>query len=186
MVKKPEIRVYAGPNGSGKSTFTEVVGAFGKYINADEIRRQLECTDLEAAQLADQLRQESIKSKIDFSFETVLSTTKNLALLQTAKENGYFIKVFYVLTKNPAINLKRVIARTQKGGHNVPKDKILMRYQKSLTLLPQLVELADVIHIYDNSYYFTRIFKKRKDDILFYNNNIWTHGEISKLVSHAS
>ena len=50
--KKPEVVVFAGPNGSGKSTFTELLKPPIDYINADEIKKNLKCSDLEAAQLA--------------------------------------------------------------------------------------------------------------------------------------
>lgn len=48
--KKPEVIVFAGPNGSGKSTFTELLKPPVDYINADEIKKNLKCSDLEAAQ----------------------------------------------------------------------------------------------------------------------------------------
>lgn len=39
--KQPEIIVFAGPNGSGKSTFTELLKPPVDYINADEIKKNL-------------------------------------------------------------------------------------------------------------------------------------------------
>ena len=39
--KHPEIIVFAGPNGSGKSTFTELLKPPVDYINADEIKKNL-------------------------------------------------------------------------------------------------------------------------------------------------
>ncbi|MDR0847390.1 MAG: zeta toxin family protein [Lactobacillales bacterium] len=182
MEKKPEIRVYAGPNGSGKSTFTELLGAFGEYINADEIKKQFSCSDLQAAQIAEQLREESVSAKIDFSFETVLSTDRNLNLLRHAKEQGYFIKVFYVLTKTPQINVGRIKSRVIGGGHPVPEEKIISRYHKALGLLPELIEICDVIHIYDNSVGFERIFKKRKDEVFIFETDVWSKFDIEKLV----
>lgn len=53
--KKPEIIVFAGPNGSGKSTFTQLLKPPMDYINADEIKKYLKCSDLEAAQLAENI-----------------------------------------------------------------------------------------------------------------------------------
>lgn len=47
--RKPEVVVFAGPNGSGKSTFTELLKPPMDYINADEIKKNLKCTDMEAA-----------------------------------------------------------------------------------------------------------------------------------------
>ena len=58
--KKPEVVVFAGPNGSGKSTFTELLKPPMDYINADEIKKNLKCTDLEAAQLEEKQREEHV------------------------------------------------------------------------------------------------------------------------------
>ena len=50
------------------------------YINADEIKKNLKCSDLEAAQLAEKQREEHIEQMNEFCFETVLSTERNLIL----------------------------------------------------------------------------------------------------------
>ena len=81
--KKPEVIVFAGPNGSGKSTFTELLKPPVDYINADEIKKNLKCSDLEAAQLAEKQREEHLGQMREFCFETVLSTERNLGLLIT-------------------------------------------------------------------------------------------------------
>ena len=91
---KPEVVVFAGPNGSGKSTITDLLKPPYDYVNADEIKKHLKCTDLEAAQIAEKHREMLLESENDFSFETVLSTERNLNLLKRAKEKGYFIKCF--------------------------------------------------------------------------------------------
>ncbi|MDR0950849.1 MAG: zeta toxin family protein [Candidatus Ancillula sp.] len=183
-MKQPEVRVYAGPNGSGKSTLTQILGTFGHYINADEIQKQLAISNLKAAQTAEKMRNDAIAQSINFSFETVLSTDRNLKLLQKAKQQGYFIKVFYVLTKTPLVNLRRIQSRITKGGHDVPRDKVISRYHKALKLLPELIKVADVIHIYDNSDEYVRIYKKRKSEtFIFEESKNWTKDEILKLVS---
>ena len=84
---KPEVIVFAGPNGSGKSTITKMAKTVGVYINADDIKRSSLCSDLEAAQKAEELREQAINEKRDFTFETVLSTDRNLNLLRCANEN---------------------------------------------------------------------------------------------------
>ena len=86
---RPCLLVFAGPNGSGKSTITRNIPLCGLYVNADEIKRISGCTDLEAAQEAEQLREALLASGKDFTFETVLSTDRNLNLLERAKEKGY-------------------------------------------------------------------------------------------------
>ena len=47
--KLPEIIVFAGPNGSGKSTITSLAKVIEPYINADDIKRTIHCSDMEAA-----------------------------------------------------------------------------------------------------------------------------------------
>lgn len=91
-VKLPEVVVFAGPNGSGKSTITRMAKVVGVYINADDIKTTTLCTDMEAALKAEQLREDMIAQKKDFTFETVLSTDRNLLLLKKAKSSGFFVK----------------------------------------------------------------------------------------------
>lgn len=163
LQKEPEIVIFAGPNGSGKSTFTQLLKPPMDYINADEIKKYLKCSDLEAAQLAEKQREEHLGQMKEFCFETVLSTERNLNLLKKAKEKGYFIRCYYILTADPMINVWRVKARVESGGHDVPEEKIVTRYDKALLLVKELIKVCDICHIYDNSASRPfRIFKKRK------------------------
>lgn len=180
-VRLPEVIVFAGPNGSGKSTITQMAKVGGEYINADDIKRTTLCTDLEAAVKAEELRERMINDKMDFTFETVLSTNRNLLLLQKAKEKGYFVRGIYVLTSNVDINVARVQAREALGGHGVPEEKIRSRYDKALALVPRLVEICDILHIYDNTREPFRIFKKRKDKYYHWENQYWSNDDIERL-----
>lgn len=180
--KLPEIIVFAGPNGSGKSTITRMAKIIEPYINADDIKRTNHCSDLEAAQLAESMRESAIKEKKSFTFETVLSTDRNLKLLQRAKEQGYFIRCIYVLTADANINVMRVKSREATGGHGVPEDKIRTRYERALKLIPELVDVCDIMHIYDNTSVPFRIFKKRKTECFFWEKKNWDMEKIHKLV----
>ncbi len=180
--KKPEIVVFAGPNGSGKSTFTELLKPPIFYINADEIKKHLKCDDETAAKLAEEQRENYLKQGQEFCFETVLSTDRNLNLLKRAKEKGYFIRCYYVLTINPAINVARVQEREAQGGHGVPVDKVISRYHKALKLVKEVVAVADVCHVYDNSTDTPfRFFKKRKDEYYYHANEEWRKQDIVAL-----
>ncbi len=143
--------VFAGPNGSGKSTVLSMYPIVGAYVNADEIQKCLGCTSLEAAQNAERTREYYLQRGEDFTFETVLSTPRNLQLMQRAKHLGYKVTCIYILTRDPAINISRVEARARFGGHDVPKDKVLSRYVRALTLLPEVIDVCDEFYLFDNS-----------------------------------
>lgn len=184
--KSPEIVVFAGPNGSGKSTFTQLLKYSMDYINADEIKKNLKCSDLEAAQLAEKQREEHMKQMREFCFETVLSTERNLKLLKREKKNGYFIRCYYILTADPMINVWRVKARVESGGHDVPEEKIITRYDKALALVKELLTECDICHIYDNSSDKPfRIFKKRKESVCFDECDDWHYEDICALTGMA-
>lgn len=179
--KLPEIIVFAGPNGSGKSTISQFVKVIEPYINADEIKKATNCTDLEAAQKADEMRNRLVEDGQGFTFETVLSTERNLNLLKKAKEAGFFIRCVYVLTADPKINVHRVKVRHDNGGHDVPEEKIRTRYERCLSLIPQLIEVCDIFHLYDNTTTPFRIFKKRKEKFFVWENEFWNREGIEKL-----
>ncbi|MBO4395512.1 MAG: hypothetical protein J5819_04115 [Eubacterium sp.] len=178
----PEVMFFAGPNGSGKSTITRMATKIvGTYINADDIKTATKCSDMDAALKAEELREKMLADKADFTFETVLSTERNLNLLQKAKQNGYFVRGIYVLTSDVNVNVTRVETREISGGHGVPVDKIISRYDKALGLIPELVSVCDILHIYDNTSTPFRIFKKRKDVYFHWENDYWKYDEIEKL-----
>lgn len=180
--KKPEIIVFAGPNGSGKSTFTQLLKPPMDYINADEIKKYLKCSDLEAAQLAERQREEHLEQMQEFCFETVLSTERNLKLLKKARAKGYFIRCYYILTADSMINVWRVKARVESGGHNVPEEKVIARYDRALALVKDVIAICDICHIYDNSTDRPfRILKKRKEQIYFDECDDWHYEDICAL-----
>lgn len=163
MKYSPKVLVFAGPNGSGKSTVTSGYQIVGAYINADDIKRHRGCSDIDAAKEAELLRESMIGALKDFTFETVLSTERNIKLLERAKSAGYYIESVFVMTADPELNVKRVKARVAKGGHDVPEDKIWSRYHKSLQLLKTLVALSDECTVVDNTLKPEIIFIKNAD-----------------------
>lgn len=176
----PEIIIFAGPNGSGKTTITRMARTIGVYINADDIKRSSLCSDLEAAVKAEELREEMIEKSEDFTWNSAFYWL-NIKLLKKAKEKGYFLRCIYVLTSDYKINIARVSMRESMGDHGVPEEKIKSRYYKALDLISELVEICDIVHIYDNTNVPFRIFKKRKDIYFHWENKYWSYSDIEKL-----
>lgn len=182
--KQPEVIVFAGPNGSGKSTVTKLAKTVGMYINADDIGTSTHCSDQEAAELADKLREQALEARASFTFETVLSTDRKLELLERARQAGYFVRGIYVLTKDPRINVLRIQSRVENGGHGVPPDRIVPRYYNSLANIPRFIAVCDVCHIYDNTKEPFRIYKKRKERQFIWPSEFWSEKEILELVGY--
>lgn len=184
MSKLPEIRVFAGPNGSGKSTITTEEWIIPPYINADDIARECNVDALTAAKQAEALRNDAVDNRQSFTFETVLSTERNLLLLERARSAGFFIKGYYIFPCDPSINIARVMMRVAHGGHDVPKEKIVSRYWKSRAMIPRFISVCDICHIYDSSGETpVRIVRKHKTSLTIFPNERWTTADIRKLIN---
>jgi predicted ABC-type ATPase len=83
--------------------------------------------------------------------ETVLSTPKYRSLVLAAKERKFTIRLIYVLLNSPKLNVERVRLRVAKGGHDVPREKILERRERSLAQLPWFLNQAHDAWLFDNS-----------------------------------
>ncbi len=154
--------IFAGPNGSGKSTLiaNDVIDGKlkTKYINADlfcntifsDIKDTNKRNETSMYYTMD-LVNRNIREGRSFCYETVMSHPSKLEMIKLAKENGYKIVSVLVYTIDPEINVKRVEARAKQGGHDVPKDKIVARYYRTMKLAEQLQELSDEFYKFDNS-----------------------------------
>ena len=154
--------VFAGPNGSGKSTL--IANLYNKYAisehynNADIIAKQIKGSVIDQAKrdyIAMGYTTDMVKKHIEngdsFAYETVLSHKSKLDIVKYAKDNGYKIVTYFVYTKSPKINVERVERRVEQGGHNVPKEKIVDRYYRSIDNAKELKELSDEFYTFDNS-----------------------------------
>ena len=179
----PQILVFAGPNGSGKSSVTSAWQTIGLYINADDIKIKRGSTNLEAAQEAERLREFCVTERRSFTFETVLSTDRNIDLLARAKMVGFQIEGVFVLTVNAELNVFRVRSRVLNGGHSVPPNKVRSRYEKSLANIPRLLALCAIFRIVDNTHEPETIFIKDSAGTQICANRYWSASAIEKLTS---
>ncbi|WP_051242299.1 AAA family ATPase [Stappia stellulata] len=162
---RPVLTIFAGPNGSGKTTlrnqFVKDGYDLGAYVNADdilargssEVPASTSRPDREAWAFneAERQRQALLEGGEAFSFETVFSHESKLDFMRKAREAGYFIRLLFVATDSPALNVARVSKRVRDGGHDVETRKVVARYKRTLTLLPLAIEQADHAVLFDNS-----------------------------------
>jgi predicted ABC-type ATPase len=161
---KPVFYLLAGPNGAGKSTLYRSALASGllpadaEFVNADlhESRALQHITDpqersAQARAWADARRAHCLRQGLSFASETVFSHPSKLALMQEARSAGFAVVLLVVCVNDPRQLLARVAQRVAEGGHDVPSDRILARYPRTLEHLKAAIPLADLALLYDTS-----------------------------------
>lgn len=151
----PQLVVLAGPNGAGKSTFYRHFLQARKlpFLNADIVAAQTNVDSLEAARILDGMRADYIAHGYGFITETVFSDPHGakLEMLRMAVEAGYEVVLVYIGLTSPHLSSRRIDQRIKQGGHDVPRDKLASRYERSLENLASAIEFVPSVKLYDNS-----------------------------------
>ena len=107
--------------------------------------------NLASVQRIEQWLYASVATHQTVGVETVLSTDKYRKLVSAAKERGFRFKLIYLVLSSAKLNVERVAERVAKGGHDVPRKKIIARRAASLRQLPWFMAKSDYALIVDNS-----------------------------------
>ncbi len=159
---QPIFYLLAGPNGAGKSSLYRAALAAGlipaeaEFVNADlhEAAGLQHIADPQlrseaARQWADERRAALLTTASSFVSETVFSHPSKLSLMVKAQQSGYVVVLLVVCLDNTDILLERVRQRVLEGGHDVPLDRVLARYPRTLQNLSKAVRQADMALLYD-------------------------------------
>ncbi|MBO7068758.1 MAG: zeta toxin family protein [Bacteroidaceae bacterium] len=159
--KKMNLYIIAGCNGAGKTTASYTVLPemlkCREFVNADEIAAGIspfnpEGVAIQAGRLMIDRIIQLLKDGETFAFETTLSTRSYVKLIQQAKKRGYFVTLLFFSLSSAEQAKRRVAQRVSMGGHNIPTDVIVRRYEAGLQNLFQLyMPVCDYWSLYDNS-----------------------------------
>lgn len=105
----------------------------------------------EGAFIASFIRHLLIAQNKSFSFETVMSHTSKIDEITTVVDLGYAAYLYFVCIDSPEVNVSRVQNRVEKGGHEVPTDKIIQRYFRTLENLHLALPHCHRAYLFDNS-----------------------------------
>jgi predicted ABC-type ATPase len=83
--------------------------------------------------------------------ETVLSSDKYLDDVDRARTLGYQVGMIYVGLASPGDAVRRVALRHARGGHDVPTDKVVARWSRSIAMLGRMAGKLDRLFVFDNT-----------------------------------
>jgi predicted ABC-type ATPase len=152
--RRPVIVALAGPNGAGKTTFyhAHLQPAGLRFVNSDVLARELELEPYAAASVSDVLRRELVNQRESFVFETVFSDPvgDKLGFLREAMAAGYTVVLCFIGVSGPKVSEERVAMRISQGGHDVPPEKLVARFPRTLANLKAAIRELPHVLIFDN------------------------------------
>jgi predicted ABC-type ATPase len=152
--KRPIIIALAGSNGAGKSTFYEAFLADSglRFLNADVLSASFDVGAYEASEIAASLRAALVAHRESFIFETVLSDPvgEKIHQLETYSALGYTVVLIFIQIDSPAESIRRVAMRVSQGGHDIPDEKLVARFERTRTNLARSIERLPYVIVYNN------------------------------------
>ncbi len=168
------MRVYTivgGVNGVGKSSLTGVLKAerkdLGYIIDVNKIAHEHNGDSLKAARIAIAKMELFLKNGITFTQETTLSGHVVEQIILKAKKSDYDIHLFYVGLGSAEESIKRIKNRVEKGGHDIPQEDVIRRYESRFDSLIKILPYCDEVKFYDNENRFDNIAEYRNGEIVF-------------------
>lgn len=146
--------VLAGPNGAGKTTFFDLhLANIGlRFINADQVGGELGLSPQQAMQAADAIRSELIRQGESFITETVFSDPvgAKMGVFTSAMAQGYAVVLLFIGISGPERSDERVAIRVSRGGHDVPPDRLIARYPRTMSNLRSAWRTLSAVVVFDN------------------------------------
>lgn len=153
--------VIGGPNGAGKSTMAPSLlrGTLevDEFVNTDLIAQGLsvfrpEMTAFQAGRIMLSRLHYLAQKRVDFAFETTLSSKSFAPWITELKKEGYDFGLIFLFLSNEDLAVARVADRVRMGGHNVLEETVRRRYHAGISNFFNLYRpLADTWFFYDNS-----------------------------------
>jgi predicted ABC-type ATPase len=153
--RRPIVVAIGGPNGAGKSTFFEahLKSAGLHFLNADVLAQGLELDAYESARVVANLRAELVRQRESFIFETVFSDPigDKVAFLKQTARSGCAVVLCFVGIADAGISEQRVAMRVSQGGHDVPAEKLIERFPRTLANFSTAISELPCVLVFDNN-----------------------------------
>jgi predicted ABC-type ATPase len=187
----PNLFIIAGCNGAGKTTASYSVLPEAlecrAFVNADEIARGLsplepETVAIQAGRIMLQRIDDLIARGQDFAFETTLSTKSYIQTIKKAQSHTFYVTLVYFWLKSPQLAIERIRKRVAAGGHSVPNDIVIRRFERGLKNFFELyLPICDYWFLINNSVKLSETIAEGKTEIINI-KNILLWNQIKQLI----
>ncbi|MBZ5658058.1 MAG: hypothetical protein LAO56_22585 [Acidobacteriia bacterium] len=142
MSDKPVLIMLCGAPGAGKTTFYEskLKVVFPAILKASS-------SPLEQAKI-DRERRQLQKERQSFVYQHV---TPDLGVIRDARAAGLDVKVIYIGTEDPNLNIGRILIRVSHGGAFAPLPRVASDFEQGLKRLSQISKQVDDLILLDNT-----------------------------------
>jgi len=152
---KKKLYLIAGANGSGKTTLAHELLREEKgliFLNADETAAKIgDRVGLASGKIILKEIDRMLDSGKSFVLESTISGNYHKRVLTEAKGRGYEVTMYYVFLDSSYLNLERIKNRVALGGHNVPDEDVIRRFDKSIKNFWDIINIVDFWELYYNS-----------------------------------
>ncbi len=161
--------IVAGVNGTGKSSLTGVLKNqmtdLGMIIDVDKIAAANGGNNVLAGRIGIQHMRECLRRGICFTQETTLSGHMTAQTAKKAREQGYFIRMYYIGLDSAQDSIERIANRVRRGGHNIPTEDVLRRYAARAASLAAVLPYCDEAVFFQNDNGFVAVADYRNGEI---------------------
>lgn len=162
--------IIGGVNGVGKSSFTGVLKGqtndLGTIVDVDKITAQCGGDTLAGGKVAVRLLDDCMEKGVSFTQETTLSGRRTVATAKKAREQGYYVRLYYIGLDTAEESLVRIENRVRKGGHNIAQDSVLRRFSDRYEAVAKVLPYCDHAEFYDNENGFVKIAEYRNGELM--------------------
>lgn len=180
--------IVAGVNGVGKSSLTGALKAekkdLGIIIDVDKLTESYGGDRIAGGRDAITTINKLIEQGICLTQETTLSGVRTLKTIKTAREQGYFIRLYYVGLNTAQESLSRIENRVSKGGHNIPTSDVTRRFAARFDDLLAVLPFCDEATLFDNDNGFVEVAEYSNGELL--PKGSYTPQWLTELLKHKS
>ena len=158
-MNNPTFTIFCGVNGAGKTTLHNFLRGeedTHTFLNSDNLVAELNydwrnfMQNVQAGRIVLERMMDNFRDKKSFSLETTNLSYSVEKYIRVAKQQGYFVEIYFVGIDNVDILVDRVNSRIEKGGHGVSDRLVKAKFKRQFEAIPHFIDIVDRTILYNN------------------------------------